>query len=81
MKSINGEEPFNLVNFRSHWKETITNAGKTYFVIFTVQEEDGLVESLWFLLLHDDYSCLYQQLMVYSSSIFSPLNIFVGYEK
>ena len=58
MKSIDGEEPFNLVNFRSHWEETIINAGKTYFVIFTVQEEDGLVESLWFLLLHDDYTAV-----------------------
>ena len=37
MTSIVGEEPFNSVNFRSHWEETIINAGKTYFVIFTVR--------------------------------------------
>ena len=32
------------------------NSPSTGLVCDTVGEEDGLVESLWFLLLHDDYS-------------------------
>ena len=38
MTSIVGEEPFNSVNFRSHWEETIMNAGKTLLFCDTVKK-------------------------------------------